>query len=105
MKRRSKGLMATGIVLTSLGGLSLFGGVLSGMAGSLGGRCYDNGSSCSTTAVLMIVGGVIGVAVGIPLIVYGGKRVPVDPSGEPLQVNASPQWLGAPGGSGWIWRF
>jgi len=49
----------------------------------------------------MVIGGVVGLAVGVPLIIYGAKRV----SAESALVPSLPRWAGAPGATGWGWRF
>lgn len=87
-KRANGTLMTVGIVLTSVGAV----GVLSGLAAfaSANNRIdiyCDGGNRCGTRddadlqitgAVMMIVGGVMGLG-GIPLWVIGGRRVPLSP--------------------------
>jgi hypothetical protein len=50
----------------------------------------------------VLIGGAVALAVGIPLLIYGAKKVPVRPEATAL---AAPAWVGAPGGAGWSWQF
>lgn len=111
-ERRSSGMMAGGIVMISVGGLGLIIG--SALALSSGSSCsFDFSGSCSrdtgaqTAGYGMMIGGIISVAVGIPLLVYGAKKVPVRPEGAPAPAAAlaTPAWIGAPAGQGWQWKF
>ena len=45
--------------------------------------------------------GVLHLAVGIPLLAVGASKVPADRE----TAARSPSWVGAPGGTGWMWRF
>ena len=111
-QRRSSGMMAGGIVLLSAGGLAMAIGAV--VALSVSSQCAFNFSidsgcqtdtSTQTTGYGMMIGGLIGVAVGIPLLVYGAKKVPVKAEGAPEAAFATPKWIGAPGGAGWQWKF
>lgn len=107
-KRANGTLMAAGIIMTSVGAI----GVLSGLAtfASANNRIDiygDGGQKIGTrddegmqvaAAVLMIGGGVVGIA-GIPMWVIGGKRVPLDESELPKESTtpgAAPSGPGAP---------
>ena len=92
MERRSKGMMVGGIVLLGVGALSLVTGLAVYAAGSLGsyectagwgsggGYCgYKESSSEKTAGAALMIVGVAGIGVGIPLTVIGAKKVPVDP--------------------------
>lgn len=94
--------MIAGIVITGVGALSIItGGVLlsnstqtydctySGYYGSSG--CRNNDDEELAGAVLMIVGGVA-TAVGIPLIVVGGAKVPAKGAAPS---DAPPAWESA----------
>jgi hypothetical protein len=81
-KRRSTGMMVTGIVLGSAGLLASVSGLVvvgvcsrneAGESGSVGEDCDDN--SVPAGVGIAIAGGV-GLAVGIPLIVVGAQKVP-----------------------------
>ncbi len=39
---------------------------------------------------------------GIPLLIVGSKKVPVQPDATSV---AAPAWVSAPGGAGWSWKF
>jgi hypothetical protein len=93
-ERRSTAMMVTGIVLTSVGGLVTLVGSLAVVGDSFGG-----GSNGASTGFL--IGGLVGLGVGIPLLVYGSKKVAVDPAAAA----AAAKWIGAPGGAGWQWKF
>ncbi|AKT43495.1 hypothetical protein [Chondromyces crocatus] len=86
MKRRSVGMMVGGIVLSSVGAVL----TTLGTAMSLSSNSYDcppcvyegpcpscEESSPPAGPIVLIVGGLLAVGGGIPLIVYGAKRVPV----------------------------
>lgn len=78
-ERNSTGRMVGGIVVTSVGGLLVFVGGMMLLAGDVttcrsGGDCEGTDFRGTGTA-LALVGGA-GVAVGIPLIVSGARRVP-----------------------------
>ncbi len=110
MERRSKGMMAGGIVLIGVGGLSLITGLAVYAIGGVGSfkSCSStsgnysynyNYNDCGWTAdkgtqaagVALMVLGVAGLGVGIPLTVIGAKKVPVDPqAGEPPAAITTP---------------
>ncbi len=102
-ERRSSGMMAGGIVLLSAGGLGLVIGSIVALSARCGFTVFG-GCNPDTTAQSagygMMIGGVIGIAVGIPLLVYGAKKVPVKMDGAPATA-----WIGAPTASGWQWKF
>jgi hypothetical protein len=83
MKRNSPGLMIGGIVLTSAGAVVLsIGAVLAGAENQSDCVCDELGCDCGssdeeqTTGIVLIVSGLVGVGVGIPMIVIGAKKVP-----------------------------
>ena len=102
-ERRSSGMMAGGIVLLSAGGLGLIIGSTVALSAGCGftvfGGCNTD-TSAQSAGYGMMIGGVIAIAVGIPLLVYGAKKVPVKMDGAPATA-----WIGAPGGTGWQWKF
>jgi hypothetical protein len=109
-ERRSSGMMTGGIVVLSAGGLAMaIGGVMVAGASSHCTFNFDSPNFCTTdtstqtTGYGILIGGIIGVAVGIPLLVYGAKKVPVKVDGAPEAATA--KWVGAPGGAGWQWKF
>jgi hypothetical protein len=78
--RRNRGLMAVGIVMTSVGPLLLVTAALNhSHEGCVDGRDPTE-VSCETrtepSTYALAIGGVVFIAAGIPLIVYGAKRVP-----------------------------
>jgi len=92
--RRSTGLMASGIVLVSLGGLA---GLIAVISFSMGGACDDasSASDCDeldSVALRSTIAFVILEGAGIPMLVYGAKRVPAEPPRARLQLSpwASP---------------
>ena len=88
---RSASMMIGGIVMTAVGGALLH------LAALYPVLHENNGcSSCSTRGVSggLALGGAVAVVVGIPLLVYGTKHVPVRPGAA-----------GGPGGAGWVWTF
>jgi hypothetical protein len=97
--------MVTGILLTSVGAVGLVaGGVLFASADGRTDVYCDDGSGvylCDRRddddrqlggGVLMVLSGVLVVA-GIPLWVYGGRKVPIVKEGDPTQPPPQP---GAP---------
>lgn len=79
-KRRSTAMMVTGIGLLSLGAIAgVSGGVIIGVCRSGNAPPECNKNSVPAGAGL-IVAGVVGLAVGIPLTIVGSKRVPVEPA-------------------------
>ncbi len=102
MMRRSQVAMSSGIAAVALGGIAFVGTAVS--AGiQLGCGCRR----LPTVIGLAATGGVL-LALGIPLILYGAKMVPVV---EPVPTVAivprkqPPAWMGAPGSEGWAFRF
>jgi drug/metabolite transporter (DMT)-like permease len=81
-ERRSPGMMIAGIALAGLGGVGLAGGAILVLNSDVvidcspGFACQNHDSQRATGYALMLVGAA-GIAVGIPLIVIGAKRVPV----------------------------
>ncbi|WP_437312644.1 hypothetical protein [Sorangium sp. So ce385] len=110
-RRRSKGMMVTGIVLTSIGAVALLGGGLALAASSatdtdpeytdpfeeeLG---YEEDASATEAGVALILGGVVFAGVGIPLAIIGGRKVPVQPekkaaSAPPPELVLGPRYAG-----------
>jgi hypothetical protein len=83
MKRNSPGLMVGGIVLTAVGAVTLsIGAVLASASNQYDCACTELGCDCGvsddneTTGIVLIVSGLVGVGVGIPMIVIGAKKVP-----------------------------
>ncbi|MFT3773624.1 MAG: hypothetical protein QM820_50255 [Minicystis sp.] len=97
--RRSPQAMYAGAGLVAIGGLGLIVGVTITLTSGL--RAWENAygcnSNCSTSQSVglgLMIGGLITAAVGVPLLVYGAKRVPAQFS-----------WVGEPTATGWQWRF
>jgi hypothetical protein len=106
MERRSVGAMVGGIVAVTGGAVMLFSVLFVSLAAE---TCAIDSISAPSpcpnqtgTEIGLTVGSIAAVALGIPLIIYGAKKVPV--GGAPI-AGAPPAWMGAPGGPGWRWRF
>jgi len=116
-ERRSTGAMVGGIVGISVGAvLLLSAGVEALVADSCSAVTFNNSfestTSCGSgtgTVIGLSIAGLIGIGVGIPLIVWGAKRVPVGTALAPGKAFALesplPKWVGLPGGTGWKWQF
>jgi hypothetical protein len=108
MERRSTGALVAGSILLPVG-LTM---ALADSAFFQHGpqTCAFDGSAfeCSTSGggagvVAILVAGLVAAVVGVPLIIYGAKRVPAaDGVGV---TGALPRWAGAPAGNGWRWTF
>jgi hypothetical protein len=95
-ERRSTAAMVTGIVLVSASALAMTYVGATAMA--------DCGSNCESHDSItrgMVIGSLAGVVVGVPLIILGAHRVPVESATAP----SLPRWAGGPGATGWGWRF
>ncbi|HEV3191451.1 MAG TPA: hypothetical protein VGY54_13175 [Polyangiaceae bacterium] len=95
-ERRSTAAMVAGIVLVSASGLVMTYVGATAMA--------DCGSDCESRASMtrgMVIGSVAAVVVGVPLIIFGAQRVPLESAVAP----SLPRWAGGPGATGWGWRF
>ncbi|WP_441285879.1 hypothetical protein ACSRUE_25600 [Sorangium sp. KYC3313] len=107
-KRRSKGMMVTGIVLTSLGTIAILGGglVIASTPSCSGDSCgYDTSSDpfaddtvyeeddADGAGVGLVVGGLVLAGVGIPLAIIGGRKVPVQPEKQAASTPAPPPEL------------
>ena len=69
---------------------------------ALGG---ETGASAGWWRLMVAGAGIAAIAVGIPLIIYGAKKVPVGAAPIAGALPGMPAWAGAPGGTGWRWRF
>lgn len=110
MERRSTGMMVGGVVLLSVGGLGLVIGSSLALSSSASttcdfrfGGCSSSSGGSQTAGYGVLIGGAIAVAVGIPLLIYGAKKVPARAE-DPTAPSPS-AWIGAPGGAGWSWHF
>ena len=106
LERRSTGMMVGGIVLLSAGGLAMVIGSSVALTSSTGctfnGFC-SSGEGSQAVGYGVLIGGAVALAVGIPMLIYGAKKVPARP--EAATALAAPAWIGAPGGAGWSWQF
>jgi hypothetical protein len=109
VERRSTGAMVGGIIGVSLGAVLLIAALFEA---TLADTCnvYDSTGdvACggnSTAAIGLTVGGLVGIGVGIPLIIYGAKKVPVGTALTNGVPSPLPAWAGTPGGTGWKWQF
>jgi hypothetical protein len=99
--------MIGGAVAVGLGGIFLFSAVIVATTSSttcdFQGDCTSNGAAAEIG--LGVSGGLL-VAVGIPLLIYGARRVPVAVVGPSATIPSPlPKWAGAPAGRGWRWEF
>jgi hypothetical protein len=110
MERRSVGAMAAGIVGVSAGGILLFSSLFAALITDANcAATADVAGSCSNSnqgvAIALGVSGGVAIAIGIPLIVWGARKVPVGTVAAGNLPSPLPAWAGAPGGPGWRWRF
>lgn len=112
MRRRSKGMMVTGIVLTSLGAVALIGGGLAFASADssdpLDGELdyLDEGESAEDAGAALVVGGLVLAGVGIPLAIIGGRQVPVAPAKKAAAAPApSPELVLGPRYAGLRWSM
>jgi hypothetical protein len=112
-KPRSPGMVIGGIVLTGVGGIGVLAGLLMLSAAetrSMFAKCIPDvpcnppdHSGLETGGVVTMIAGGVAVAVGIPLILYGRKKVPVKP--EPPTAGFAPAARFAPDVSIGLHRF
>ncbi|WP_437629465.1 hypothetical protein [Sorangium sp. So ce854] len=112
MRRRSKGMMVTGIVLTSLGAVAVIGGGLAFASADssdpLDGELdyLDEGESAEDAGAALVVGGLVLAGVGIPLAIIGGRQVPVAPAKKAAAAPApSPELVLGPRYAGLRWSM
>ncbi|WP_437874295.1 hypothetical protein [Sorangium sp. So ce513] len=111
MRRRSKGMMVTGIVLTSLGTVALIGGGLVLASADSGDTIgdelgyIDEGESEEDAGAALVVGGLVLAGVGIPLAIIGGRQVPVDPEKKAAAPAPSPELVLGPRYAGLRWSM
>lgn len=117
-RRRSPAMMVTGIVLISVGALAgLTGGLIVAVCSADSGACestptstgFDEYDYLTTeedddiqgTGAALLVGGLIGVGVGIPLTIIGARKVPV----EPKKASIVPELLVGPQSAALRWSM
>jgi hypothetical protein len=111
-------MMVTGIVLTATGGVvALAGAAIAADAHDVrcsGNLCFDVvDEDQRTTGVVVALGGLAMLGAGIPLIVVGARKVPVqeldeeeDEDGDDeARAPLAPEILAAPAGAALRWRF
>ena len=118
-ERNSVGMMTTGIVLTSLGGLlgvsTLLVALADGATSGPGDSCTDYANTrcdegdvdeSDRTGAYVVAGIGSGAAVlaGIPLIVVGARRVPVE-AGERASTSRLPSIAVGPGSARLAWSW
>jgi hypothetical protein len=106
-------MVITGIVLTSVGaaGFILGLGMLSVAAElSAGDQCFPDlpcnprdHSGLVTGGLVAAIAGGVAAAVGVPLILYGSKKVPVTP--EPRAARLAPEVRLGPLGGALRWQY
>ncbi len=98
MEQQSPAAIAGGIVAVSIGSAFMLAGAVVGL-----GESSCSGGTCDSNTPLvagLLVGSVVALGAGIPLLIYGTKKVPMTTATSTL-----PAWAGAPAGRGWQWRF
>jgi hypothetical protein len=79
MRRADRPMMIGGIVVTSLGGAALLGGALTSIATSIGCGLKDEDECVPILGIGIMSAGVgVALAVGLPMVVVGGRRLPRD---------------------------
>ncbi|MGK3984292.1 hypothetical protein WME99_14710 [Sorangium sp. So ce136] len=120
-RRRSKGMMVTGIVLTSIGAVALLGGGLALASTCSGSGCDDSlddplgddsldyveeEDSGADAGYALIIGGLVFAGIGIPLAIIGGRQVPVQPEKKAASAPArSPELVLGPRYAGLRWSM
>lgn len=88
--------MATGIVLTCAGGAAVLAGLVIGLEGAdFSGLGGGSGDPFPPASIAALIGGFVGLAVGIPTTIIGGRRVPKNRS----SAEAGPLLLVGPKGA------
>jgi|HubBroStandDraft_6_1064221.scaffolds.fasta_scaffold101825_3 hypothetical protein len=105
--RQSTTAMVGGAALTGLGGVLILASTIAFMVPTCSATRGEVCMASEATPVGLLVAGLVAAAAGIPLVVYGAKRVPVMGGATTGSVppSALPAWVGAPRGNGWAWRF
>lgn len=102
---RSRAAVVGGAVSLGVGTALFFVGLGLAIASD---SCGANDPNCvggpSLPLGLGIAGGIL-VVVGIPLLVYGAKRVPAGSTDAAALARTLPKWAGAPAGHGWRWEL
>jgi hypothetical protein len=96
-ERRSPLAMTSGMVLIGVGGLAI-----SSVGFFAAGDCFEDCGGRDNVVRASLLGGAVALAVGIPLLIYGAKRVP---SKSQAVVSSLPRWAGAPTLAGWQWKL
>lgn len=96
-ERRSTLAMTSGIVLIGVGGLAISSVGFFGV-----GDCVDDCEGRDNVVRASLLGGAVALAVGIPLLIYGAKRVPPESRATGALL---PRWAGAPTLAGWQWKL
>ncbi len=76
-EKRSGGAMAGGIVMISVGGVSVVVGAFTLLIASLANSFGGGGDNGETAGAVLVLGGLGMVGGGIPLLIYGSNRVMV----------------------------
>jgi hypothetical protein len=99
--------LTAGAIAVGLGGIFLFSALI--LLGTDSTTCDFNGVCTNNAAAAEIGLGVSGgllVAIGIPLLIYGARRVPVVAVAPGATIPSPlPKWAGAPAAHGWRWQF
>jgi hypothetical protein len=97
--------MAAGIVGVSAGGIMLLAAAIVATQISCDFSTPSGGCTTNSGAEIgLTIGGIVGIAAGILLLIYGAKRVPVGTAAASVP-SPLPKWAGAPAGKGWRWEF
>jgi hypothetical protein len=96
-RRRSTGLMVSGIVMTSLGTASLataLGLSLARIGCKDDVERRDECEAFDTAALATLLGGFALTSAGVPMLIYGAKKVPVEPEGATISPWLTPSAAG-----------
>ncbi len=89
LTERDTGLMAGGIVVTSVGGASTIASITLALVWVMSGVFGPNNDDFKTASFGTLAGGLAGLSAGIPMMLFGNQRTPRQPEGPP------PIWHGA----------
>ncbi len=104
LERRSPDAFTGGTAAVAIGGVLLLSGAL---AGGIQAACDVHCDHTPVIVGMLAAGGAL-LGAGIPLVLWGGKLVPVagpTPTVALVPRRPLPAWAGAPAGQGWAFRF
>ncbi len=105
MRRRTE-LLVPGIVMSATGGITAFTGLIL-LAASVQTSVYGvsgTNTDLRTAGLVTLIAGTVVAVGGIPLIVIGARKVPVEDD-EPMETSALPALSVGPTGANMSWQF